>query len=568
LQPSSSPLSRWRCTAAKAAACSLPRKLEGAAKALGLPTQKDMAGHKLIKKYCKPRKPSKHNPKLWWDDPADLRAIYRYCKIDCQAEYELDQALPDLSAAEQKVWELDQRINNRGVLIDISTVKLILGMIREEMKNITRRVAKLSGGTIDSATQVGRVLKWVNEHGADMKNLQAPTIRDKLLEDDVLPKVRRMLEYRQASSRTSTGKYLAMLRAVGEDNKARELLLFHGACPTGRWAGKKLQPQNFPRATIEHFNSDEAIELINSGGLEAIRAKYGKSKVMDVLVSCTRGMLIASPGKEFFCGDFAAVEARLAFWVAEHEEGIRAFREGRKLYEEMASEAFGIPVDEIDKGSIERFLGKETILGGQYGCGWKAFMNNCHKKGKREVTPELAKKIIYTYRDVHAPIPRLWRNLEDAAIRAIAKPGSVHRLNKVAIYVRRDFLHIKLPSGRKLRYYKPSLSQKQLASGRMVPEIRYWAMENHQWVRTSIWGGTLTNHIVQGIARDLMVRAMFAMERAGYRIVLTIHDEILSERKKGLGRLKGYLKLMTELPEWAAGCPIAAEGWINSRYRK
>src|SRR5271166_291339 len=171
------PASRWRCTAAKAAACSLPRSLEMAAHVMQLKTKKDMYGSKLIQKYCKPRRPSKKDPSLWWHDAQDLKDIYKYCLIDVQAEYELDQALPDLTDDEQKVWELDQKINDRGVLIDIPTVKLILKMVHEETENITREVQRLSKGTIDKVTQHAKVLAWLNDHGADMTNLQAATIR-------------------------------------------------------------------------------------------------------------------------------------------------------------------------------------------------------------------------------------------------------------------------------------------------------------------------------------------------------------------------------------------------------
>lgn len=566
------PPSRWRCTAAKAAASSLPRKLEHACHALRLPTQKDLRGHKLILKYSKPRKPSKHNPSHWWGDAADLRAIYRYCLTDVQAEWELDQALPDLSPFEQQVWELDQRINDRGVLIDIPTVKIILGMIREEMGNITKAVRELSGMELDSVAQHAKLLKWVNDRGAGLPNLQAGTIREKLDDKFLNPDVRQMLEYRQSGSKTSTAKYISMVRAVGTDHRARELLLYNGTMPTGRWSGKRIQPQNFPRPTIKDFNSDEAVELIKTGGIRAIRKKYGATKVMDVLVSAIRGMLIASPGCELFCADFAAIELCLTFWVAEHEEGLTAIREGRKMYEEMAAAAFDMNLDWLltteGKNSLERFVGKESVLGCGYGMGWRKFLSQCHKKGMKGVTPEIAKKAVYTYRELHAPVPQLWKNLETAAIQAIMHSGRKFHTNKVTVYVSGDWLNIKLPSGRKLRYYRPRLSQKQLAGGRLVPQIHHWAIDHHQWVEVVTWGGVLCNNVIQGIARDLMVSGIFNIEKAGYEFLLSVHDEGLAEKEKGCGTLKEYTKLMTKLPVWAKGAPVKAEGWVGPRYRK
>lgn len=564
--------SQWRCLAAKAAMSALPRKLETVAKILELPTLKDEKGNRLVKKYSKPRKPSKHNPSPWWTNKKDLRAIYRYCITDTNAEYELDQALPDLSDYEQRVWELDQKINDRGVLFDIPTVKTILGLIKEETANITKKVQSLSDGEIEGPNQVAKLLKWINARGAKMANLQAPTIRDRLLDEGLNYEVAEMLLYRQNGSKTSTAKYKKMLSAVGEDHRARELLLYCGAIPTARWAGKRIQPQNFPRPTIKGFNSDEAIALIQKGGMKAIKKKYGEHQVMAVLVSAIRGMIIASPNHKLYCADFAAIEARVAFWVAEHTEGIKAFQENRKLYEEMASEAFGVDLAWLctkeGKESIERFVGKESVLGCQYGMGWLKFLNTCHKKGMKQVTPEMAKKVVYAYRKLHAPIPKFWDAIGDACIKAVLNPGERYSVTKVVVYTHGKWLNIKLPSGRRLRYFKPRITQKQLASGKMVPEIRYWTIDSYtkKWTETSIWGGVFTNHIVQGIARDLMVNAVFNIDEAGYKFLLSIHDEGLAEHEDG--NLEEYKALMTKLPVWALGCPVTAEAWSDYRYRK
>lgn len=567
------PIGAWRCLAAKAAMCSLPRKLEMAAIALELTTQKDVKGNRLIKKVSKPRKPSKNNPKLWWDNKKELRAIYRYCLTDVEAEYELHQSLPDLSPYEQGVWELDQKINDRGILIDVPAVKKVLELVHAEMKLITEQVKELSDGEVSGPGQVARMLKWVNDRGANIANLRADTIRDRLLSDDISSQVREMLLYRQSGSKTSTAKYVSMLAAVDDDYRAKELLLYCGAIPTARWAGKRIQVQNFPRPTIKEpgedfFDSNRAIALAIGGGREALSKRYGNTKVMSTLVSIIRGMLIASPGKELFCADFAAVEARLAFWLADHFEGIQAFKENRKLYEEMAVEAFGVPMEQVTKNSLERFVGKETILGAQYGLGHVKHLKNCHQKGVPQVTSDMAKKAIYTYRKIHHPIPTFWKNIEAACIQAILNPGKRYPITKVVAYMSDKWLNIKLPSGRRLRYFKPRITQKRLASGRMVPEIRYWTVELHKWQEISIWGGQFFNHITQGTARDLMTNAIINIEDAGYEFLISAHDEGVAERTIGEGNLKQYISLMTKLPAWAKGAPITAEGWCGPRYKK
>jgi DNA polymerase len=377
-----------------------------------------------------------------------------------------------------------------------------------------------------------------------------------------------MLIYRQGGSKTSTAKYARMIEAVGPDHRAREILLYCGATPTARWTGKRIQVQNFARPTIKDFNSDKAINVALKEGRAGLVKLYGEQNVMNALVSVIRGMLIASPGCKLFCADFAAIEARVAFWLAEHEEGVQAFLEKRKLYEEMASEAFGIPIEEVTKESLERFVGKESVLGCQYGLGWAKFLKNCHMKGVKQVTPEMAKKAVYTYRKVHHPIPEFWDKIERACLQATMNPGKRFKATKVTVYVADRWLNIKLPSGRRLRYFKPRVTQKQLANGQMVPELRYFAMDLHQWKEIPSWGGTLTNHCVQGIARDLMANAMINIENAGYQFLLSVHDEGLSEQKNGLGSVAHYVSLMTKLPEWAEGCPVEAEGWTGPRYKK
>lgn len=301
--------------------------------------------------------------------------------------------------------------------------------------------------------------------------------------------------------------------------------------------------------------------------LNRIRKEIGEP--IKVFSSLLRLMITSSPDHELFCADFSAVELCLTFWVADHTEGLKAIREGRKLYEEMASAAFGIPLKDVTKESLERFVGKESVLGCGYGMGHVKFLSQCHKKGMKSVTPEIAKKAVDAYRSVHYPVPDLWRALEWAAIKAIQSPGTRIKTNRVTVYTHGDFLCIKLPSGRRLRYFKPRLASKRLASGRLVPEIHYMAPWKGKLLSNTLWGGVLTNHVVQGIARDLLVNGIFNIKNAGYKFLLSIHDEALAERKVGEGSLPEYLKLMNKIPAWAKGAPITSAGWGHEqRYRK
>jgi DNA polymerase len=569
------PVYRWKCTAAKAAMSSLPRALGDACDALELPIRKDMEGNRLMKKYMKPRKPSKHNPAKWWSDKKELRRIYRYCIEDVKAEYALDKAVPDLSEIETAIWQLDQVVNSRGILIDIPTVKLILEMIAEENARITKEVLAMNDGEF-KPTQRAKMLEWLNAKGAALPNLTAGTIKQALERKNLSEPIRLMLFARQNASKTSTAKYIKMVKAVGEDNRARELLLYAGAVPTARWTGKRLQPHNLPRPSIADFDSDAAIRIIKSDGISGLRAKYGPTKVMDVLSSCIRGMFIASDGCELFCADFASVELNIGFWIAEHIEGLTAISEKPSgfLYAQMAGATFGLSpevyLDKKFKETFERFIGKETMLGAQYGMGWKRFLQRLHDLGKTEVTAHTAKKAIYTYRKVHAPIAEIWDQLQSTIIAAIKHPDKKYKVTKVKIFMQGDFLHIKIPSGRHLKYYKPRLSQKQLASGHLVPQIHYWASDSkYGWCEVSAWGAIFFNHIVQGTARDFMAHGAMNIEREKYKFLLSVHDEALAEREKGKGNLKEFIKLMAGTPPaWGKDCPISAEGWVNDRYKK
>lgn len=295
--------------------------------------------------------------------------------------------------------------------------------------------------------------------------------------------------------------------------------------------------------------------------------------------STLRGMIKAPPGRMLFCADYAAIEARVLFWVAEHDKGTKAFETGADLYLDMASVIFNVDRKKLqrdydDKKSPNharakemREIGKRTILGSGYGMGFKKFHQTCADYGQ-EIGLDLAEKAINAYRSLHSPVPMLWRNLERAAIKAVAEKKAVS-INKVTFYVKNNFLYCRLPSGRKLAYYKPSVTTKTMKWG-AVPELRFWSVNSttKQWEESVNWGGVLTENIVQAIARDLMADAMLRLDRKGYKVILSVHDELLSEAPKGFGSSEEFSKIMSLTPEWASGLPVNVEGWSRERYGK
>lgn len=555
-------ISRWQCTAAQAAALALPRNLEGACIALGLPVQKDMEGRRLILKYCKPRKPTKNNPAKWHNSITDLKRIIQYCETDVAAEVELLLATPELHPFERRVWELDQKINWRGFRVDRELVTTVQEMIAEESGNLLREAQEIAGL---NPTQRNAVMEWLSAKGARLPDLRAKTVADALKFGAVAGEAKRFLEIRQAVSKTSTAKYAAFEARTRTDGRVRDMLVYHTAS-TGRWGGAGVQPQNFPRGTIK--NTTEAAEVLAEGNLDWVRLLYGDP--MSVFSSCLRAMIIPNEGKEFACADYATIEVRVLFWLAEHAEGLRQFSEGSDLYKHMAARIFGVPVEAVT--AVMRALGKSTILGCGYGMGKKKFFQNCREQGQ-EVTEELAELAVRSYREEHAPVVQLWRNIEMVAIKAVLahRRGIKRRytVNRTTWWVENDFLFCELPSGRRLAYYKPTLKYEETPWGEPRAVLYHFGVNSttKQWELGSTYGAKLVENITQAVARDLMAHAMVRAEERGYGVVLSVHDELLAEQERGRAK-EEFERAMAELPEWAKGCPVKAEGWTGRRYRK
>lgn len=550
---------RWRCTAAKAAAHALPRNLEDACIALDLPVKKDMEGRKLILKYCKPRRASKKNSDMWWQDPADFKRLGEYCKTDVEAEYLLDKRLRDLNQVEQKIWFLDQKINQRGISVDLCSVNKALVMLDLEKTLDAKRVYEITNGAINSANQRAKILDFVNERGAGLPDLKAGTVKAALSWEHVEGEVREIIEIRQRSSKSSTAKFQAFEARTCEDGRLRDNLMYHGAS-TGRFSSTGVQLQNLAKSKIKDV--DGAIEILKSGDNALMRLEYGD--VMTALSACLRGMLVASPNKTLYCADYSAIEARVLPWLAGDEETIEIFKTGGDLYIEMAADIFGKPKSEISKD--ERQLGKISILGLGFSMGKKKFYETCAAWGC-PVSEELAAKAVNTYRERFHLVVSMWRNIERAAMEAV-KFGRSIKINRVTWFVRDDFLHCKLPSGRLLSYYKPRIVTKTNAWGGEGPELRFMAQNSmtRQFEETGVYGGLLVENCVQAVARDIMAEAMLRIENAGYEILVSVHDELLAEHKKG--DLTEYVKLMTTIPVWAKGLPIDSTGWVGKKYKK
>lgn len=563
------PHDRWICTASMAAALALPRNLEGACAALKLPIQKDMDGRRLILKYCKPRKPSKLNPSRWHSLARDLRRIMLYCQNDVDAETLLFLTIPPLIESERRLWLLDQKINFRGFEADRELVKATLKMIAEETINLNAETTRMTGGQPGSTTQRDGVLKWLHRQGVFLPDLRAKTVSDAIKEGLVDGEPKRLLQIRQSISKTSTKKYSAFEARSRTDGRVRDHQVYHTAS-TGRFGGAGVQPQNFPRGTID--DTTLAADVLRTGDLEFVRLIYGNP--MDVFSSCLRSVITAPKGRELFCADYAAIEARVLFWLAKHTSGLKAFTENRPMYEEMAQIIYDVNyIENVTK--LQRQVGKQSFLGCGYGMGWKKFLLTCKHFGI-EVDEETSQKAVAAYRNIHFPVVTLWRNYERASIEAVKRKGTKFKINYTTWWVEPlpgtsfEFLWCELPSGRRLAYAEPQVKYEMTTWGEKRAVLYHWGVNplTRKWESSGTYGGRLCENVCQAVSRDLLASAMLRTEENSYDLILTVHDEIVAERLKDEGTLKKYEMLMAELPPWALGCPVRVEGWKGPRYHK
>jgi DNA polymerase len=603
---------QWRCSAAKASAYALPRALEDAVKALGLPFPKDMEGNRVMLKLARPRKARKAEKKIleedgwtlaegsihewvkegqetlvhWNEKPEDIFRTWEYCRQDVRAERALSQTLADLSPDELKVWQVDQIINLRGVRIDREMAKASLRIADQAVKRATKQAIKAAtifdeNGNITTSApfktlgQRDKLLAWIHDQGVMLPNMQGAVI-DEILKSPLPDHVQTVLSAKRTASRTSVRKYAKMLETASlEDDRIRDVFMYHGA-GTGRWTGRFVQTQNLVRGKMK--DPDTMCGVILEASLDWLETCYSADP-MEVLSWATRGAICSSPGRDLVVADYAGVEARGLLWFVMDEEGLKIFRRPKGepgIYREMAAEIYKVNSYSIDKktneGFLQRFMGKQAILGLGYGMGWKKFQATCAKYGV-EISAKFAKFVVKTYRERFWQVAESWKRLERAAIKACRNPETPFHADRVTYLRKGKFLYCRLPSGRKLAYCKPVIVPSKTPWGETKPKLTYMTVDGktHKWVRTDTYGGKLMENIIQGLCRDLEAYAIVNVEKGPsnpYDVVMHTHDELVSECDEGVGDVKEFEQLISRLPSWAEDFPLKAEGWRGKRYRK
>lgn len=560
------PIEKITCTMAMALTQSLPGSLEKVAPALGIEDGKDMAGSRVMMQLSKPRKILEDGTFLWWNEsdvPEKFIALYAYCIQDVNVEYAVKQRLSPLTPKERELWLLDHKINNRGIQIDIASVKKAIDVVYEDKARLDREIQNISDGKIASANATAQIKDYITERGIDIEGVTKGDVVD-LLKDSTLPDdVREILEIRQAGAKSSTAKLRAMILRSGRDGRARNIHQYHGA-GTGRWSGRGIQTQNLPRPTLKQEQIEGVIASLNKGP-EYIDMFFGPPTA--AISDCLRSFITAAPGKDLIVVDFAAIEGRVLAWLAGQENALEIYRTHGKKYEAAAAEIYKVAMEEVTKD--QRQIGKvsELALGYQGGVG--AFQSMAAVYGVK-VSDKRADEIKVAWREANPQIVQYWWDLNNAAIQAVLNPETNfkagHKDRQVTFRCSGSFLMCRLPSGRILYYPYPKIELNKF--GR--ESVTYMGEDalTKKWVRMNYYGGLGAENITQAVSRDLLAEAMLRLERKCYEVAMHVHDEIVCEVDEKFGTLNYMINIVCELPEWAKGLPIAAEGFRAKRYRK
>ncbi len=559
------------CTMARAAAFALPLSLAAVADALDADVKKDMEGRRLMLRMARPRKTTEDGEHIWWDVPERVDRLMEYCEDDVRAEIEIDGFLPALSAREKRVWAMDQLINERGVQLDIEAIHAANQIMKEYKEELNNELTSLTDGRVRSAQNVTALRSWLRAEGLDVPDLTKERLA-RLLKRKLPDKIHRALRIRAEVGRNSTAKLEAMLASACADGRARGLYQYHAAT-TGRWGGRRVQPQNLFRPLIEPEDVRLAIEKMVEGGRPGIIKGTKELSLSEIVASCLRGMFIAAEGKILVAADFSQIEARVLPWLARDKNKLEIFASGRDIYKHTAAQIYDVD-DEDDVTPEQRFVGKVGELALGYQGGSAAFQRMANLYGV-DVPHDKAEEIKHRWRAANPKTVELWKSMEQAAIAVVKNPDKRYRYRagRLTFYMRgEEHLAMRLPSGRDLIYPFAEVKPEPGPFG-MKETLSFYGQDTYtrQWGRTSTYGGKLTENATQAVARDVQAEAMGRCEVGGFPVVMHVHDEIVTEICTGSGDKhpeKRLVSIMTQSPNWAEELPIAAEGWSGQRYRK
>jgi DNA polymerase len=579
-------------------------------------------GPALIQYFCVPdKKGNFHAP---GDSPQDWEAFKNYCRVDVEAMRRCHQVMPtwNYTGPEHRLWVLDYEINQRGLPVDLEAIEGALQAVRDAQAQMDKRTHQLTGGALASATQRDALLSYLYlEEDAKLPEMTKAAVAEALAAGDLSPVARELLEIRADRSRTSTAKFRKM-RDCAVGGRIRNGFTWCGAGRTRRWAGRLVQWQNLYRGSFKTIEErDATIAAMVDGSLLELYADP-----IEAAASTIRGMIKAPPGKKFVVSDLSNIEGRVLAWLAGEQWKLDAFQAyddgvGPDLYVLAFAKSFGVAPQDVDKD--ERQIGKvqELSLGYEGGVGAYVAMGKGYGmefdalveptlaraterqiarasralcRDRRQGRYEALSDEVYVALDVikqgwregHPGVRALWRDLDDAMRQAIVQPNTVVECGEVSfehIVAPLDVLLVHLPSGGRLHYHHPKIRDvpRRIPKGqgeydtRIDKVITYWGPSQEgkgprkAWAPIGTFGGKICENIVQAIARDVMAANMPAIDEAGYRIIGTVHDEVITETPDSPEyTAEGLSTWLARVPEWAPGLPLSASGFEAKRYRK
>lgn len=563
---------------------------------------KDKDGKKLIRLFCQPRPANQKLRRATKEThPLEWEKFRQYAMLDIEAMRFMDAKLPlwNYTGYEYKLWCRDQRINMRGCKIDTDLANAALRAVERKQKQLAAKTDDATFGIVKSATQRDELLRYIIQaYGIDLPDMQSSTL-ERRIEDPNLPvELKELMWTRLQTASTSTSKYQKFLKLVSSDGRYRGALQFSGAPRTKRWAARGVQLQNLPRPTLDGDNIEFGIKAMKQDCEDLFY-----EDVMELARCAVRGCIVAEEGNKLYISDLANIEGRDAAWIAGEHWKLKAFADydagiGPDLYKLSYANAFRIHHELVTK--LQRQIGKVMELMLQYGGGVGAFITGALTYGidleelarlawpefpldikdecegmwdwavKKNRTLNLPKHIFMAcdglkrlWRRAHPDIVQSWPDIAEAARNAIESKNTVFKARRLAFDRRGNWLRMILPSGFYLCYPSPRVNDEG--------EISFMGVNQYsrKWCRLRTYGGKLFENACQATARDVMAWNMERIEEAGYNIILSVHDELITEapddEKYSHTELSALLSMS---PEWGEGLPLAAGGFESYRYRK
>jgi len=576
---------QWVDTQAMGNSINLPARLEGLAAALGCSTQKNTEGAAVMKALCKlvwfPLEDEYRIAKKGIDTRANRRRLIDYCVDDVAAMMDAYFAMQPLDEMEQEIWDCDQRVNQRGVYLDQEFAAKCNKLVKERQLELADEAFDVTAGHLLNSTNSPQLKAWLIAQHVELPLVvrhtkdgvkETPTANrqalEALLKTDLPPVVRELFNNRmEANKAASLSKLERVPTMVGGDGRLRYSLNYSGTS-TGRWIAYGLQVQNMPKVKLTRSQFELVREVIAQESLEGL--KLITDRPLEAISQCLRSVVAAAPGKELIAGDFSSIEARGVAWLADQTDVLEWFHQGKDVYVETAASI----------GSDNRQLGKVCTLALGFGMGPLKFHAEAAKYG---ITLELkeAKRIQKLWRENNPQIVEFWGRLEDAVREAI-DTGKVQRVGRLTMWRKKSCLFIRLPSGRCLRYWRPSLklTTREIETvndeGAIVTitmtnrEIRYYMVsdDKNTMRRDALYGGKIADHVTQALARDLLAASILRVDETDpYDVVIHVHDSVCAEVPTGAGSVDEFCALMEQLPSWADGMPVAVEGYRDRCFR-